>query len=669
MSYKYTNQLSEETSPYLLQHAHNPVNWQAWNETSLQKAITENKPIILSIGYSACHWCHVMEHESFENEAVAKIMNEYFICIKVDREERPDVDGIYMDAIQAMGIHGGWPLNVFLMPDKKPFYGGTYFRPNQWASICQNIAEAFLNNRSELQNSANGFAQNLQTSEVEKYGVSLSENTLQYADFELIVSKLIDNSDPIWGGVNKAPKFPMPSIYLFLLDFVTGIKSKNEIVISAESHLQTTLNRMAMGGIFDQIGGGFSRYSVDGEWFCPHFEKMLYDNAQLLTLYSKAYLWNKSELYKETITNTISWLKREVLMLEGGFYSAQDADSEGVEGKFYIWSKSEIDTILGEKAIEFCKVFQITEVGNWEHGQNILWKNEPILNSKFKSELELLLKFRNKRIFPGLDDKILCSWNGLVINGLVSSYIAVGDNSYLEMAINCGEFIKRNFYKNGRLNRTYKNGESKIEGFLEDYAAIISAFIELYKVTFDENWLSLAESLALTCFKDFLSDEKLFFNFSNNISKELIANKIELFDNVIPASNSIMAHNLYDLGVLLSTNDFINHSIAMVSAMNLLITRNGEYLSNWAAIAQKQSKSKIEIVIYGLECFEFGKIFFSQISSNAYVLGAEKVSTLPLFESRQPPTGKTYIYVCINNACKLPVQSVEEAISLFKLDL
>ncbi len=669
MSYKYTNQLSEETSPYLLQHAHNPVNWQAWNETSLQKAITENKPIILSIGYSACHWCHVMEHESFENEAVAKIMNEYFICIKVDREERPDVDGIYMDAIQAMGIHGGWPLNVFLMPDKKPFYGGTYFRPNQWASICQNIAEAFLNNRSELQNSANGFAQNLQTSEVEKYGVSLSENTLQYADFELIVSKLIDNSDPIWGGVNKAPKFPMPSIYLFLLDFVTGIKSKNEIVISAESHLQTTLNRMAMGGIFDQIGGGFSRYSVDGEWFCPHFEKMLYDNAQLLTLYSKAYLWNKSELYKETITNTISWLKREVLMLEGGFYSAQDADSEGVEGKFYIWSKSEIDTILGEKAIEFCKVFQITDEGNWEHGQNILWKNEPILNSKFKSEIELLLRFRNKRIFPGLDDKILCSWNGLIINGLVNSYIAVGDKSCLEMAINCGEFIKKNFYINGKLNRTYKNGESKIEGFLEDYAAIISAFIELYKVTFDENWLSLAESLALTCFNDFLSDEKLFFNFSNNISKELIANKIELFDNVIPASNSIMAHNLYDLGVLLSRNDFINHSIAMVSAMNLLITRNGEYLSNWAAIAQKQSKSKIEIVIYGLECFEFGKIFFSQISSNAYVLGAEKVSTLPLFESRQPPTGKTYIYVCINNACKLPVQSVEEAISLIKFDL
>jgi uncharacterized protein len=662
------NLLSKETSPYLLQHANNPVNWVAWNEESLAKALSEDKPIIVSIGYSACHWCHVMEHESFENEAVAAIMNEYFICIKVDREERPDVDGIYMEAVQAMGIHGGWPLNVFLMPDGKPFYGGTYFPPNKWAGICQNIAEAFVGNREELKKSAEGFTQNILVSEADKYGLNASEIQFKDNDFNLIINGLVEKSDPIWGGLNKAPKFPMPSIWLFMLDYLKNSKfKKNENLKhfeSTETQLKVTLDRMAFGGIYDQIGGGFSRYSVDGEWFCPHFEKMLYDNAQLLSIYSKAYSEFGTELYKEIIYQTIGWLKREMLTNDGAFYSAQDADSEGVEGKFYIWTKHEIQNILGEKSDEFCIAFQITDEGNWENGENILWKNKYFLNSKFEKEIKILLEIRNKRVFPGLDDKILCAWNGLLISGLVDSYKAFSNEEFLQLAINCGEFIKNNFYKNGKLLRTYKNGEAKIDGFLEDYAAVISAFTALYQATFNENWLSLAETLMITCLDDFFDESDQFFNFSNRKSQQLIANKKELFDNVIPCSNSIIAHNLYDLGVLLSRNDFLELSKTMVQKMRKLILSNGDYLSNWANLALKQSQPKIEIVIYGPRIMDLKKGIQKYNLPNYFILCSENESNLPLFEHRKPPEHKTFIYVCINNTCSLPVENVEEAVEI-----
>jgi uncharacterized protein len=659
------NLLSKETSPYLLQHANNPVNWVAWNDESLEKAVRENKPIIVSIGYSACHWCHVMEHESFENEAVAAIMNEYFVCIKVDREERPDVDGIYMEAVQAMGIHGGWPLNVFLMPDGKPFYGGTYFPPNKWAGICENIAEAFVNNRDELQKSAEGFTQNMLVSEADKYGLKSSEILFKENDFRLIINSLVEKSDPTWGGLDKAPKFPMPSIWLFMFDFLKQSKyKKSENFANTETQLKITLDRMAFGGIYDQIGGGFSRYSVDGEWFCPHFEKMLYDNAQLLSLYSKAYQQFGAVLYEETVCQTIGWLKREMLTSDGAFYSAQDADSESIEGKFYIWSKAEINQILGDKSEEFCNAFQITEEGNWENGGNILWKNDHFLNSKFEKEIEILLATRNKRIFPGLDDKILCAWNGLLISGLVDSYKAFPDKEFLQLAINCGEFIKNNFYKNGKLLRSFKNGEVKIEGFLEDYAAVISAFTALYQVTFNENWLSLAETLMITCLDEFFDETDQFFNFSSNKTQQLIANKKELFDNVIPCSNSIMAHNLYDLGVLLSKNDFSDLSKTMVLKMRKLILSNGDYLSNWANLALKQSQPKIEIVVFGKNCYEIKQEIQKYNLPNCYLLGTEKESNLPLFEFRQPPENKTFIYICINNTCSLPVENVEDAVDI-----
>jgi uncharacterized protein len=658
---KHTNLLSLETSPYLLQHANNPVQWHAWNEHSLQKAAIEDKPIILSIGYSACHWCHVMEHESFENEHVAAIMNEYFVCIKVDREERPDVDGIYMDAIQAMGIHGGWPLNVFLMPDKKPFYGGTYFKPSQWANICKNIADAFQKNREVIQKSAESFAENLQMSEVVKYNLFDRAGAIQEIDFESLMNKFLVNIDAHWGGLNKAPKFPMPSIWQFLIEYLQVAKPEAESTAKIEEAAMNTLYRMSMGGIFDQIGGGFSRYSVDAEWFCPHFEKMLYDNAQLLSLYSKAYIFTGDQLLKETILQTIAWLKRDLLDSTGAFFAAQDADSEGIEGKFYVWDKWEVELVLGKKAKAFCEAFEITTDGNWEEQKNILWKNKAILNSEFEYEIKILLQKRNKRVFPGLDDKVICGWNALAIKGLVDSYWATKDVEILDLAVNCGIFIRENMYSNGHLMRTYKNNIAKIDGFLEDYAAVISAFIALYKATFDENWLSLAESLTITTLSDFLNEKEGFFGFSNQKTSNLIANKIELFDNVVPASNSIMAHNLYDLGVLISKVEFVDLANAMVGKMSVLIKSNFEYLANWASLALKISQPKIEVVVFGPNYKQIVEEFGVIKNSNLFLLAAERASNLPLFDNRQLLNEHTNIYVCINNTCSLPVNTVLEA--------
>jgi uncharacterized protein len=390
------NNLANETSPYLLQHAHNPVDWYAWGQDALDKALSENKPILVSIGYSACHWCHVMERESFENETVAEVMNEFFVNIKIDREERPDIDAIYMDAVQAMGIRGGWPLNVFLMPDGKPFYGGTYFPKHKWIDVLNAVNEGFENKQDALQESAEGFTQNMLISESEKYGLNDDENDYSMEDLNTMYEKIAFSFDNEWGGVGGSPKFPMPSVYQFLLRYYEI--SKNP---AALNHINLSLQKIASGGIYDQLKGGFSRYSVDAEWFAPHFEKMLYDNGQLLSVYSEAYLLTKNEQFKEVVYETIHWVKTEMTSQDGGFYSALDADSEGVEGKFYTWTFDEIQDILGADAKDFCKAYQITEHGNWEEGVNILWKKDGFLNEKFASQIEKLMLVRSKRIRPG----------------------------------------------------------------------------------------------------------------------------------------------------------------------------------------------------------------------------------------------------------------------------
>jgi uncharacterized protein len=662
------NRLQKETSPYLLQHAQNPVDWFPWGEEALNKARTENKPILVSIGYSACHWCHVMEHESFEKNEVAEVMNQHFVNIKIDREERPDIDAIYMDSVQAMGVQGGWPLNVFLMPDGKPFYGGTYFPQQNWLQLLSAINNGFTNHRDELQNSAEGFTENMLYKDSEKYGLVFDNQDFKQEDLDKMYKKLSQTFDYDWGGFERSPKFPMPSVWQFLMRYGTTKSPLNGRVAGATDasgevleHLKFTLHKMAIGGIYDQLGGGFARYSVDGEWFCPHFEKMLYDNGQLVSLYSEAYTLTQEELYKETVYETIGWLKREMTSPEGGFYSALDADSEGVEGKFYVWTKSEIDKILGDKSEEFCKIYQVTQQGNWENGVNILWKNDDILNSSQKENIQKLFDERAKRIRPGLDDKILCSWNGLMLKGLVDAYRAFGDEAFLSLALQNAHFIKDNFLKDNTLSHSYKNGETKIQGFLEDYASVIEAYTNLYQATFDENWLHLAEKLTLYAYQNFWDEDDQLFFFTDKNAEELIVRKKEIFDNVIPSSNSIMARNLYTLGLILDREDFKDIAKLMIGKMKDLLLKNVDYLTNWGILATQMTKPTAEIAIVGKDYLKIRKEIDSRYYPNKILTGTIIESSLPLLENRIVNGDVTLIYVCYDKVCQLPVKTVEEA--------
>jgi uncharacterized protein YyaL (SSP411 family) len=650
------NRLHKETSPYLLQHAQNPVDWFAWGEEALEKAKTENKPILVSIGYSACHWCHVMEHECFEKEEVAEVMNRHFVNIKIDREERPDIDAIYMDAVQAMGVQGGWPLNVFLMPDGKPFYGGMYFPKENWVQLLKSVNNGFVNHQDELQKSAEGFTENMLFKESDKYGLIFENQVFTQEDLDKMYQKLAHTFDEDWGGFERSPKFPMPSIWQFLMRY--GYLKQDEKAIN---HLKLTLNKMAIGGIYDQLSGGFARYSVDGEWFCPHFEKMLYDNGQLVSLYSEAYTFTGEQLYKEIVYETIGWLKREMTSPEGGFYSALDADSEGVEGKFYVWTKLEIDAVLEEESEEFCKIYQVTKQGNWEHGVNILWKNQAILNSNQHRNIQKLLTKRAERIRPSLDDKILCSWNGLMLKGLVDAYRAFGEQDFLDLALQNAHFIKHNFLKDSVLSHSYKNGETKIQGFLEDYATVIEAYLNLYQATFDENWLHLAEKLSLYVCQNFWDEDDQLFFFTDKNAENLIVRKKEIFDNVIPASNSMMARNLYTLGLILDREDFTELSKLMLAKMKDLLTKNVDYLTNWACLATQMVSPTAEIALVGKGVLQFRKEIDSRYYPNKILTGTEKESQLPLLENRTSKLDETLIFVCYNKACRLPVKTVGEA--------
>lgn len=670
----FTNRLSLETSPYLLQHAHNPVDWFPWGDEALAKAKSENKPIILSIGYSACHWCHVMERESFENVEIAKLMNAYFVNIKVDREERPDIDQIYMDAVHAMGLQGGWPLNVVLMPDGKPFYGGTYFPANRWASLLEGIQKAFENDREKLEESAEGFAVTLNRSEFEKYGLGAETFKLGEAQYNQMFEHLAKSFDYELGGNNRAPKFPMPCVWLFLLRYHAQTKNPKAL-----AQLNLTLKKMALGGIYDQIGGGFARYSTDVEWFAPHFEKMLYDNGQLVTLYSEAFQLTKEPLYKETVYQTIDFVARELTSSEYGFYSALDADSEGVEGKFYVWKYEEILAIDLPQRELFQKYYNVYEDGTWEHETNILCRNQTSeefcqsqnLNLEDFKKLEqewqrIILRERKKRIRPGLDDKILASWNGLMLNGIVDAYRVFDEERFLTLAIENGNFIESKLIENGTLWHSYKNGVAKIEGYLEDYAAVIQAFSNLYQATFDEKWLNLAQTLTETCLKNFWDEKESLFFFTSSKSEKLIARKKEIFDNVIPASNSMMASNLLVLGHLLGNDKYVSIGHKMIETVQNLFAREPYYLANWASASLFLQQPIFEIAIVGENAFEYRKQLDKHHFANKVVVGTSAESKLELLVDRTTINGQTAIYVCQNKTCQLPVTSVEEALGLLK---
>jgi uncharacterized protein YyaL (SSP411 family) len=665
-----TNRLANSTSPYLLQHAHNPVDWYPWGEEALNKAKEEDKPIIVSIGYSSCHWCHVMAHESFEDSTTAAIMNANFINIKVDREERPDIDQIYMDAVQKMGLNGGWPLNVFLTPDQKPFYGGTYFPKDGWQKLLKNVSDAFRENRTKIDESAEQFAQAIGQSELEKFGLNESEFSFDRPQIDSLLENLGQRFDSKFGGMNKAPKFPMPSIWEMLE--IIYARTGNEL---AEDHLVFTLEQMANGGIYDQVGGGFSRYSVDAEWHVPHFEKMLYDNGQLLSIYAEAYKIAPSPQFKQVMTETAIWLDREMKHKSGGFYAALDADSEGEEGKFYVWTIEEIEEIAGDDARLIKAYYYVQLNGNWEEDKNVLRKlisdeafakgfgvspNELLMAvTKFKKKA---LSVRDKRIRPGLDSKLIAGWNGLALTGLCKSYQATGDPLFLTLANDNAKFLKT-LIKKDQLMR-FPSGN--MEGFLEDYAAVVQAFLIYYQTTFDETYLHSAQQLTDNVLADFYDEKEGFFYFSSNEAESLIARKKEVFDNVIPSSNSMMARNLFHLGSLTYNDALIDISREMVGKMSKLIPQEPEYLSNWASLAMEMSSDFAEIVIVGPDYQEFANEINARHLPTKVISAAAKESDLPQFEMKSMMNGQTTIYVCYNRACKLPVTSVEKALSQLK---
>ncbi len=664
------NKLIHETSPYLLQHAHNPVDWHPWGDEALGKARSEQKPILLSIGYSACHWCHVMERECFEDKDIAALMNEHFVSIKVDREERPDIDALYMDAVQAMGVRGGWPLNVFLLPDTRPFYGVTYLPAPNWAKLLQSIRHAFNRHYDQLENSARGFAASLSVSEITKFGLEASEDQFRTEEADHMFELLSKNFDTEDGGMDRAPKFVMPAIYRFLLRYYDLTLNP-----AALRHIELTLNRVALGGIYDHVGGGWARYSVDGEWFIPHFEKMLYDNAQLLSVYAEAFALTQQPLYRDRIVRTISWLETEMRNGEGGFYSAVDADSEGMEGRFYVWTTEELEAALGTDFPAFSTLYALPPEGNWEHGFNHLHftdlpehlaaaagLEETHFAAWYEQALHKLQIHRNRRTRPGLDDKILASWNGLLLKGLCDAYRALGDEGIRRLALACGLFLKEKMTAGGRLYHTYKNGESKLPAFLEDIASVAEGYTALYQVTFDESWLAEARILCDYAITHFYDPDERFFYFTDDSGPALIARKKELLDNVIPSSNSVMAHALFTLGSILDAPRYLDIADQMLRRLRKILMTDPQWAANWAALYCQQAGPVPEIAIVGPDAEALRKDLDRFFIPGKIVTGTTSASGLPLLRDKSTLNGRTAIYVCHHKTCRLPVTSVKEAL-------
>ncbi len=670
--YKYTNDLIHESSPYLLQHAHNPVNWYPWCEKAFKKAKEEHKLVIISIGYSACHWCHVMEHESYEDTTVARIMNEHFVSIKVDREERPDIDQLYMNTAYLIGSTGGWPLNVVALPNGKPFFAGTYFSKANLIKVLDYFVDIQRKDPSSLTDQANKITNGIKS--IENVVLVNEKSVLTNSDLDSFFDKLKPNIDFEKGGMNHAPKFPMPSNWEYLMHYY--FISKNPDVLKA---VTSTLDNMAKGGMYDQIGGGFSRYSTDENWHIPHFEKMLYDNAQLISLYSHAWQLTKNPLYKNIVYQTLDFIEREMTSSEGGFYSSLDADSEGEEGKFYVWTKEEVESVLGKEAQLFLDYFDITKSGNWENGENVLHiKSSDIeisnffnititeLSNRIDSDRELMLRSRNKRVKPGVDDKILTSWNAIMLQGYVDAYRAFGEEKFLKAALKNGDFLNdKAINKKAEITRTYKNGKSSVPGLLDDYAFTISAFTDLYQATFDEKWLHKANELTDYTISHFFDNSSGMFYYTADNHSDLIARKMEISDNVIPSSNSEMAMNLFLLGNYFNNESFIKKAQQMLNNVQKSLQQNIFSYSNWGELGIHFLKLVYEVAIVGSDFDRIRKTLDNDYLPDAIFLGGKNEGTLSLLEDKLVP-GQTTIYVCVNKTCKAPVTDASEALKQLK---
>ena len=662
----YTNDLINETSPYLLQHAHNPVNWVAWSDDVFERAKKENKLVIISVGYSACHWCHVMEHESFEDKEVAVLMNKFFISVKVDREERPDVDQVYMTAVQLMTQQGGWPLNCFCLPDGRPIYGGTYFPKDQWIHILKSLHFTFQNDFEKVEEYASKLHEGVQRAElIQKNETEIQFNIEKLRELVFRWSKLFDG---INGGDSKAPKFPLPQNYLFLLEYATQMDDQKVM-----EHVCLSLDKMAMGGIYDQVGGGFARYSVDMLWKVPHFEKMLYDNGQLIELYSKAYRITKSPLYKRVVDETVQWLEREMIADRGGLYSALDADTEGEEGKFYVWSERELAETLTNDFNWASDYFEMGYLSDWE-GNKVLMCSQTdeiflkekgwtqvVFDQELKKLKKRLLNIRSERVFPGIDDKVLTGWNAMTVKGLAHAAVIFDEPRYLDLGREIITTLLNNQWDGNQLKRNFKNGYSTIDAFLEDYAHMIDGLIALHQADLEENWINAAVSLTEKAIQEF-SDEKSGMFFFTDSRSNLIARKMEINDNVIPSSNSVMAHNLFALGSLTGRMEWINRAEQMMYNVYDGMEMYGSGYSNWAMLLQRMITGQKEVVFAGNNVDEAISEFRGQIDIPFLLARVTESSTLSISQGRHS-TDDLIIYVCEKGVCSLPVKSVAEAIS------
>lgn len=661
------NRLISESSPYLLQHAHNPVDWYPWGEEALSKARTENKLILVSIGYSACHWCHVMEHESFEDEAVALIMNDHFVSIKIDREERPDIDQIYMTAVQLMTGQGGWPLNCICLPDQRPVYGGTYFRKEDWKNLLLNLASFWNEKPAEALDYAQRLTEGINHTEKPDF---ISH------DVDFSRQHLIEIFEPwkrqfdlLEGGYNRAPKFPLPNNWLFLLRFAHLMKDE-----AARAAVGITLQKMAFGGIYDHIGGGFARYSVDALWHVPHFEKMLYDNGQLVSLYAEAYQYQRNPIFKEVVFETLSWVKREMTSPEGGFYSALDADSEGVEGKFYTFTQKELDDILGAGEEVFSLYYNVTEEGNWEeehtnvlhrkYDDNDLLDELQLTSDEFYQQLKAarskVFEAREKRVRPGLDDKILASWNAMMMKGFADAFRVFNEPAFLESAAANAEFVlSRMKREDGGLYRSYKLGTAAINGFLDDYGLTADALITLYEVTFNERWLNEANALTKYAISHFYDAESGMFFYTSDADEQLIARKFEIMDNVIPGSNSVLANVMFKLAHFFDNEDYRQKALQMLKNVHPHIKVYGSSYSNWCNLLLNEVFGIYEIAITGTKAEQKRAELEEHYIPNKILLGGT-TGTLPLLTDKW--YDETRIFVCKNRTCQMPVNTVSEAV-------
>ena len=676
-----TNRLINSSSPYLLQHAHNPVDWFFWGDEALQKSINEQKPILVSIGYSSCHWCHVMERESFEDEATAVIMNQHFICIKIDREERPDLDHIYMDAVQAMTGSGGWPLNVFLTPDLKPFYGGTYFPPinlhgrMSWQNTLIAVSKAFFERKDEIELQAETLTKHIANSnnfdkiKIDGQVDSSNEN------LEKIADNILANADTIWGGFGNAPKFPQTFSIQYLLRQYHFTKQKKYL-----DQATLSLDKMIFGGIYDHIGGGFARYSTDEKWFAPHFEKMLYDNALLVALLSEAYQVTKKELYVQTIHQTLAFIETEMMSNEFAFYSALDADTEGVEGKFYTWTSDEIYSTLGyDDALLFCEIYSVKIDGNWEE-TNIIYLKDSLatfaLNKGLKlEELEnkitickkILLEKRNKRTKPLLDDKTLCSWNALMNVAYCKAYAATGYQHYKNIAIENANFIMNKMCVDNELMHCYKQNKSYINGFIDDYAYTIWALIHLQEITGNQAYLRKAFSLANYTIEHFSKTNDVFFNFTSNNQKNVIVKKVDVYDGAIPSANAIMVYCLKYLSTVFLDDKLRKRFLQMLVSLQPAISKHPTSFAAWAATLQSLNYST-ELVVTGKGSNATIAAILEQYLPNKIlvVLEQENNNKIAILENKLF-SDDVLFYLCQNETCFIPQKNLSKILHFLNI--